>query len=51
LAAKEIIFMQIYIIDEVMKRHITFVVIVLTADDTVEHCRRAFKQRVCWDYI
>lgn len=39
------------IIDEVMKRHITFVVIVLTANESVEDCRRTLKERVCWDYI
>jgi ActR/RegA family two-component response regulator len=39
------------IINEVMERNINAKVIILTANDTVVDCRRAFKQRACWDYI
>lgn len=38
------------VLDEVKKRNITSVVIVLTANDTVEDSRRAFKEGA-WDYL
>ncbi len=38
------------VLDEVKKRHITSVVIILTANDSVADCRRAFKEGA-WDYI
>ncbi|MDM8521406.1 response regulator [Anaerolineales bacterium HSG6] len=38
------------ILEEVNRRNISSVVIILTANDTVEDCRRAFKSKV-WDYI
>jgi len=38
------------IMNEVKQRHITSVVIILTANDTVIDCRQAFKDG-CWDYI
>lgn len=38
------------IIDEVRERNLSSVVIILTANDTVADCRRAFKSNA-WDYI
>ncbi|MCK5524480.1 MAG: hypothetical protein KAI83_15225 [Thiomargarita sp.] len=34
-----------------MERNINAKVIILTANETVTDCRRAFKQSACWDYI
>lgn len=39
------------VIDEVRQRNISSVVIVFTANETWLDCRKAFRQRVCWDYI
>jgi len=38
------------VLNEVKKRNITSVVIILTANDTVEDCRQAFREGA-WDYI
>jgi len=39
------------IVDEVKQRQITSVIIILTANDTVQDCRKALKGYACWDYI
>jgi CheY-like chemotaxis protein len=39
------------VVDEVKKRQITSVIIILTANDTVQDCRKALKGYACWDYI
>jgi CheY-like chemotaxis protein len=39
------------VLEEVKKRKITSIVIILTANDKVEDCRRALRGCVCWDYI
>ena len=39
------------IVDEVIQRNITSVIIILTANDTVQDCRKALKGYACWDYI
>ena len=39
------------VVDEVQRRNITSVVIVLTANDTVVDCRKALRAGRCWDYI
>ncbi len=40
------------ILDEIQKNNITSVIIILTANDTLEDCRKALKHdSFCWDYI
>ena len=40
------------ILDEIQKNNITSVIIILTANDTFEDCRKALKHNsFCWDYI
>lgn len=39
------------VVEEVQRRNITSVVIVLTANDTVADCRNALRAGRCWDYI
>lgn len=42
------------VLDEVKQyniNNINSIVIILTANDTVSDCRKALKERICWDYI
>lgn len=39
------------IVQEIQQRNITSIVIILTANDSVEDCRKALKGGQCWDYI
>ena len=39
------------VIEEVRRRNLSSVVIIFTANETWLDCRRAFRHRVCWDYI
>lgn len=39
------------VIEEVRTRNLSSVVIIFTANESWIDCRRAFRHRVCWDYI
>lgn len=39
------------VVEEVLQRNITSIIIVLTANDTVIDCRKALRGGRCWDYI
>ncbi len=39
------------VVEEVVKRNITSIIIVLTANDSVTDCRKALRGGRCWDYI
>lgn len=39
------------IVQEIQQRNITSIVIILTANDSVEDCRTALRGGQCWDYI
>ena len=39
------------VVEEVKRRKINSIVIILTANETVSDCRRALKWGTCWDYI
>jgi CheY-like chemotaxis protein len=39
------------IVEEIQRRNITSIVIVLTANDSIKDCRKALRGGLCWDYI
>jgi CheY-like chemotaxis protein len=39
------------IVEEIQQRNITSIVIILTANDNIEDCRKALRGGLCWDYI
>lgn len=39
------------IVEEIQRRNITSIVIILTANDSIKDCRKALRGGLCWDYI